>query len=143
MKNNLPATFGGVAQTILSILCTIGKRIDFVCDVYQSPSLKDNEHEKRGLTDVNIKITGADQKWPKYLQKALHSSNFKKEFLLFLAHEWGDERYADIVDGHEIYIGKEMECYMIRSENNYIVKSLVPQLESQHEEADTRIIWSV
>ena len=60
--------------------------------------------------------------------------------MLFLANYRGDERYAGIVDGHKIYIGIEMECYIIRSGNNYIVKSLVQQLESPHGEADTRII---
>ena len=64
----------------------MGKYVDLVCYVYQSPSIKDHEREKRGLTDVNFKITGADQKWPKDFQKALHSSNFKKEFLLFLSN---------------------------------------------------------
>ena len=44
--DDLPATYDGIAKTIWSILCGLVKQVDFVCDVYYSPSIKDHEIEK-------------------------------------------------------------------------------------------------
>ena len=62
---NLPTTYGEIAQMILSRLCEMAHRIDLVCDTYQTPSIKDTEHSRRGGSDAVYTITGPQQKRPK------------------------------------------------------------------------------
>ena len=38
---NVPATFKALAKLILQKLVSMGQRVDFVCDIYVSPSIKD------------------------------------------------------------------------------------------------------
>ena len=45
---DVPATFGEIANLILSKLCAMSSRVDLVCDTYQFPFIKDTERGRRG-----------------------------------------------------------------------------------------------
>ena len=51
---NLTATFGGIAKIVLKRLLGIAKRVNSVCDVYKSPSIKDIEWDMRESTCTDI-----------------------------------------------------------------------------------------
>ena len=65
---------------LLKMLCQMSKRVDFICDTYQTPSIKDAERTLRkeaDHTDTVYVITGAQQTRPKNWQEALKWSSFK------------------------------------------------------------------
>ena len=61
---NVPATFGQLAILILNKVLDYAARVDFVCDRYESPSIKGIEHELHGShqAEAEFNITGPDQK---------------------------------------------------------------------------------
>ena len=58
-----------------------------------------------------FKITGAEQICTKDFQKAMKSCNFKSSLLRFLADEWRNQAYLDIIKGHILYVGIEGKAY--------------------------------
>ena len=136
-----PQSYGKLAELLLQRLCSMSQRIDFVCDTYISPSLKDTERRRRSGTETTFKITGPDQRCPRDLNQALKSSSFKTEFVHFLADEWTKEPYAAILVGHKLYLALESVCYKYEVINAAIVRDEMPTYASQHEEADTRMIF--
>ena len=83
----------------------MGSEVHFVCDTYQSPSIKDLEREERaGKSSMSVIIGGPAQKL-KDFNDGLSFSQFRTSFLLFLVEEWSKNSYHKIIDGHKIYVG--------------------------------------
>lgn len=80
---NVPNTYGDIAKFIPSRSLAFRKRVDFVCDSYKNPSIKDIEHGIRGSgckpTSNKFIISGPEQKRPSDFNAALNSANFKVE----------------------------------------------------------------
>lgn len=139
---NLPATFGGIAMTVLKQACCNAKVIHIVCDSYpDGPSIKDSERELRGITQVPYKITGPSQKRPTDLGSAMQSSAFKRELLRFLKEEWSSQAYASTLDGHDLYFASEQDCILYTVVDGRLTTEKIHELECEHEEADTRMIF--
>ncbi len=125
---NLPSTFGGMAATILKQACIAAKVVHLVSDTYPGgPSIKDFEHDLRGDSGAGYRITGPSQK------KTCRPQQCLPLFKVF-RNEWASQTYAM---SHELYFALEQECH------HYVVEdgSLVQELRSEHEEADTRLIF--
>ena len=105
---SIAPTYGAIAKDIMVNLCRKAKRVDFVCDTYKSPSIKDIERGRRGNLggEISLIVQGPEQHRPKDFQQALRN-NFKKSLLCFLVKEWEDDSYASVLHGHEIYFGLE------------------------------------
>ena len=139
---NIPQTFGAISSMILHQLCAMSPRVDFVCDTYITPSIKELEHTRRGSEEeLSFSVTGADQKRPKDWQHALNSPSFKTAFFRFLSVDWQNESHADVLRHHEVYLAVEDKCYRFTEMNGLVNREDVPQLKCQHEEADTRLIY--
>ena len=138
---NVPVTFGEIASSILQILCGMSERVDMICDVYRSPSIKDLEHCRRSSDDAAYSITGPDQRRPKDWQKALKSANFKTAFLNFLAQEWTANADVSKLAGHHIYLAVEEVCHLYTVHQCSVFHEEVADLACSHEEADTRIVF--
>ncbi len=139
---NLPSTFGGMAATILKQACVAAKVVHLVSDTYpDGPSIKDFEHDLRGDSGTGYRITGPSQKRPADLSDAFRSSKFKRKLLAFLRDEWASQTYAPILEGHELYFALEQECHHYVVEDGTVRRTLVQELRSEHEEADTRLIF--
>ena len=110
--SSLPATYGGLAKTILSKACSFASQVHLVCDTYgEGPSIKGQEHEKRGDSHTIHRITGPSQRTPADFRRGLQLSTFKTELLNFLAREWMSSDYASILEGHEVYFGMDQICF--------------------------------
>ena len=89
----IPTTFKELACKVLGILVNMDNnentsRIDFVCDQYIIPSIKDSERECRGTTgSVRVQIGFAHQKCPKQWNKYLQTGENKNELVQFLHGE--------------------------------------------------------
>ena len=139
---NLPSTFGGLALTILKNTLSNARVVHVVCDTYpDKPSIKDSEHDSRGHSELPYRITGSDEKRPTDLEKALRSSVFKRELLMFLKEEWTSEIYAPYFAGHRFYFETGYECFLYTTHDGIVHRTQVHELNSTHEEADTRIIF--
>ena len=138
---NLPVTFGEVASLILQILCGMSERVDMICDVYRSPSIKDLEHSRRSADDTAYSITGPGQQRPKEWQKALKSATFKSAFLKFLAQEWAANADSNTLAGHHVYLAVDDVCHHYTVQQGIVLHEEVADLACAHEEADTRIVF--
>ena len=136
LSKHLHATYGALAYHILSQIC-IAKRVDFVCDTYPTPCIKDEEQGKRGIQNLNIVITGPKQKRPKDFKSALESRTFKKDFLQFLAEEWSKDEYKDLLKECTVYVNYNNICIQLTGNENGVETTAVPELRNTHDEADT------
>ena len=73
--HNLEPAYGGIAKKILRSLCRKAKRVDFVCDTYERPSIKDIERCARGnvRSEFNICCTrpraASSKRFPASIEK--------------------------------------------------------------------------
>ena len=137
---NLPSTYGGLARSILvQVVALCSKEVHLISDDYQSVSLKDVERGRRGNDASHYLITGPEQKRPSDLKKALKSSSFKKELPKFLAQEWRDPTYAQLLGTCRIYLDIPNEVLLFRVTHECVEVESVEALISNHVEADTKI----
>ena len=87
------------------------------------------------------KITRPLQRRPADFGNALRSKEFKRELLSFLKDEWLNPAYASILEGHSFYFATESNCYLYIAPDEHVQRQEIPELESNHEEADTRLIF--
>ncbi len=139
LLKDLPTTYGSLVEHILKKIC-IAKRVDFVCDTYPSPSIKDEETQQRGDDDVQIVIHGAKQKRPKDMTIALKSARFKKDLLSFITEEWRADKYSKIVKDSTVYINCNNECKKLEARNWKIICNDVQELRNSHAEGDTLVV---
>jgi hypothetical protein len=137
---NPAVTFGGIAWQLLRYLCSMSKRVDLVCDTY-TEDIKDLERTRRGAVETEYQITGPEQTRPKEWSETLKSASFKTAFFRFLLVEWKDDRYGELLSGHEVYVGVEDQCVKFASHGGRVLCEDVPCYINQHIEADTRIIF--
>lgn len=141
MPGNLPPTYGGLARSILlQSLRTPAKSVHILFDDYPQPSIKDTERNRRGADCRTFVITGPEQRRvPRDLNDALNSRSFKKQLPQFLAKEWQDPCYVDILGHHEVILDVPGECYRFKVQEGVIERTAVQSLINDHEESDTKI----
>ncbi len=114
-----------------------------MCDCYpDKPTIKDLEYATQagGENETSFTITGPEQKRPKEFQSLLDTGKYKKSLLNFLAEEWQKPIYSNIIGECHLYIGLQDKAWLYKVHGDVIIRVEVPQLECQHEEADTRIM---
>ena len=144
-----PATFGELAQqvftTITKSLTTPRCRVDFVIDRYPLVSIKTDERLRRLREHgcIRVHILSASQKIPIQWKKFLSNSQNKENLLHFLVQEWSSRPYAAtrLSAGGSLFVTDGMTCYQLTcNRDGQLLKQVVPELKSSHEEADTRLI---
>ncbi len=144
---NLPPTFKGIAQNILSIVCrTSAKEVHLVTDRYDIPSIKGMEQKKRETSNsipVAYLVSGPDQTRPKEFNKALSSSTFKTALLEFLRDEWKKDSYCELLKHKTLFYPVKEKCYMYTVISGHMDRQECPELCSDHIEADTRIVQHI
>ena len=138
----IPTTFKELARKVLGILVNMDNnentsRIDFVCDQYIIPSIKDSERERRGRTgSVRVQIGSAYQKCPKQWNRYLQSGENKNELIEFLHGEWTSQGYVHFLQGKQLYTTCGSLCYRLQVVDGTVEDIIVPEVQSPHEEAD-------
>ena len=138
---NLPPTYGGLARSILmQCVKSEAKFIHVVFDDYRQPSIKETERDLRGTDNRTFVITGPEQRRvPRDLKDSLTSRSFKRQLPLFLATEWKNPIYAEIIKNKEIILDVPGECYSFKVQDGVVHRCEVKELQNNHEEADTKI----
>ena len=142
----LPATYGGIATSILERILSTSTEVHFVCDTYsEQPSIKDLEHVAREstVTDIEYLISGPEQKRSKDFQSQLKSPRFKRALLHFPAEEWKKQDHAKRIAGHKLYLGLEDKAWLYTARGDKVIRQDITELSCSHEEADTRMVWHV
>ena len=104
----------------------MSERVDVICDIYGSPTVKDIEHARRS-DETSYTITGPEQQRPKDWQKALLSASGKTSFLRFLAKQWTQHSDIKVLAGHGVYLAIDEECH-----HYAVVGSLISNGKYQH-----------
>ena len=111
-------------------------RADFVLDTYPTESIKNGERQRRAAQGVSTMmiINGSQQlprQWKKYLSSGLNKNNLAD----FLFKDWSQQRSRVT-----LYITHGSLCRVIQSTCDLLTSTVVPELETDHEEADTRLM---
>lgn len=140
-----PMTFGELAAYILKRLVSMATTLDsdavhFVTDCYPPVSIKNAERGKRAMTGVQkIKIFGPQQPVPTQWKKFL-SDGANKEALVNFLHESWCRTSPDHLKNVTVYLAHSKECHSFKATGGKLEVNIVPQLASNHEEADTRLL---
>ena len=145
LQATIPAggTFGCLAEQILNGITygiIPGGRVDFVSDQYPHDSIKSLERQKRGSSGMLlVTITAAEQRLPTW-KKFMAASPNKVSLISFLINQWKMPRYAQLLKGKSLYVTLADKCERLTStDGTTVVAEVVAELQSQQEEADTRL----
>lgn len=137
--NNNVSTFADVATATHNMICKEAKkstRVDIVFDIYEEMSIKTAERMNRGeeqsLPPRTIAPTQIVRQWTHFLKQV----NNKSSLIEFLVREWQKAKYTDKLLGKELFVTHLQNCWKIRGGHC----EEVPDLFSQHEEADGRLL---
>lgn len=141
---NIPNTFGELAIDVIKYIVNLSinykcKNVHFVTDNYPSISIKNSERERR--SDGNgavINIRSPCQKLPKQFKKFLTNGQNKEALIHFIYEQW-PVLDATLLKGQTVFISHGHMCHVIQPENESLAVKEVPELISDHEEADTRM----
>lgn len=142
-KAKIPATFGQLTEVILNRLISIAKqfnatRVDLVGDRYDDISIKGLERVRRAQSGQQYKIMSPDQKVPVLWKRFLSSGKNKQALQVFLA-----ENLAQTPGDLELTVVVALTSSVQRLQllpNKPTAVSQLPDLTSDHEEADTRLV---
>ena len=103
-------------------------QVHLVCDIYNTPSIKDAEKQRRVSDDMVFSMTGPDQHRPKDWQSALKFSSLKVAFMRYLATEWMKSSYAEMISLHEVYLALDNACHFFTAVDGdrWRCKRLIP-----------------
>ena len=135
----LPGTFGELAQLIFRCLPK-SSHVHFVTDSYHSQSIKDHERSRRGTSSTYV-IGGRQTKMPRDFSAFLSNASNKKQLIKFLLLEWQQARYASALYRRTVFfVCEELVSALTSNDGLAVSVSVVPELNSTQEEADTRIV---
>ena len=142
---DVPATFGTIARFLLiKAFAQKGKNKHLVFEKAVSPSIKDCERDSRSGYEERCsqyQITGPNQRRPSNWLNALRFDQFKVTLNSFLVSAWEDNSLTEIFQGKCLYVNNGDICYCFREENGQVTRTLIPELTSSHEEADSKMIF--
>ena len=132
-------TFAEVAHMLFTAVLNVSRgssRVDVVFDVYNQVSIKEAERIKRN-SDGGIKITNI-MAGHRVLQwrRLLSCGVSKMKLIRFITEEWKSESFRRLLQNKVLFVTWDDICYKISQQ---IVVN-VEELQSTHEEADTRLL---
>ena len=142
-------TFGEFADSTFTYLVKLALkwnavRLDFVADRYPEISIKNVERARRAAQGVQkVHILNKNQSLPKQWKKYMSSGENKESLVAFLADHWSTYYSSELNSLQCMYVTSKTKCHLLTpgvSQTDPIQRQDVPELESDHEEADTRLL---
>ena len=143
-------TFGELCDAILYSILKLARewkatRIDFVADRYPAISIKNPERARRaGNAGVQkVHVFSKDQNVPKQWKKFLSLGENKESLISFLCEHWRSYTSSRLGNLAVLYATSKEKCYSFSrgiADECLVVCNEVLELESNHEEADTRLL---
>ena len=121
-----------------------GEEIHFIFDKTVCPSIKDIERTSRERNDtLTYRITGPFQKRPTDWLKAMKIDSFKKSLVQYLTESWKNHDLATYLGNKTLYANCENKVYAYKVKDSKLIVTEEDRLYSDHEEADSRMIFHV
>ena len=151
---NVPELYGELSTKILEMITKNIKldRVDLIFDTYpDGPSIKDYEHKLRHSVRENYTIRSGLQKRAQPFHKQLINITFKQKFVEFLINDWAsDTKVSYLRDNNKnltLFVNYD-KCYQYKAVHSTrgsydMVRTVFPELCSNHMEADTKVILHV
>ena len=144
LQYNLLSTFGRVVKVILSnIMKTKGNVTHFIFNKWISPSTSIQVH----LTTTSIQVTDSSQKgpsnWLEAMLEAMTNTSFEISLNKFLVEYSNYNLLVDLTGEKILYANCGDTCYKFQVALNCPVCSNEARLYSNHEEADSCILFPV
>ncbi|XP_028408501.1 uncharacterized protein LOC114531057 [Dendronephthya gigantea] len=142
-------TFGDFADSVFRFLIKLAHdcralRLDFVADRYLALSIKNTERVRRATEGVQrVHIYSQEQNIPKQWKKFLSSGENKEALLEFFIKHWKSYKSSKLASVSVLYATSKDKCYIYRPGRNGddpVRTASFPPLDSNHEEADTRLL---
>eukprot|EP00794_Sanderia_malayensis_P020967 gene20967-biopygen15473 len=126
-------TIRDLASRVLAMVPSRYTHVYIVCDTYKDASIKGHEREARGVSERYV-ITSPNMKVPYDFSSFLRNGD-NKAMLFDLIQRAIEEGKSDL-QGKTIFFSNEKNCTQVL-ENEVV---MIESLESNHEEADTKLI---
>ncbi|CAB4002634.1 Hypothetical predicted protein [Paramuricea clavata] len=147
---NIPETFGQLADVILKNVIDIAvynksQRVDFVTDRYPTVNTKNAERLHRAASGIYaVSILSDQQKVPKQWKKFMSVGSNKERLVEFLVQQWRNVR-CSALQSTQLFVTNKEKCYHYYPNADAVTVEEVPELECDHEEADTKMFvqWSM
>ena len=146
LKSGGASTFGELADKHFSLITApfsyqSCSRVDVVFDQYMATSIKAGERTKRGAsTALEVKIQNSSTPMPKQWAKYISNPQNKINLGNFLADSWREMAEAQLQIGQTVVLGggftNSQKAFKVTKGHCEDVSPL----ESDHEEADTRLL---
>ena len=137
--------FADATFALLRLACqSKAARLDFVADMYPEISIKNTERSRRAAQGVQIiHILNKNQNVPKQWRQFMSSGENKESLVAFLLEYWSTYETSKLNKLECMYITTKDKCYVLvpgSSPQAILLHQKVRELESNHEEADTRLL---
>lgn len=142
-------TFSDFADATFALLVRLAceskaARLDFVAERYPKISIKNTEWSRRAAQGVEIvRILNKNQNVPKQWRKFMSSGEKKDSLVAFLCEYWSTYETSKLNNLECMYITTKDKCYLLvagSSPQAILQRQEIRELESNHEEADTRLL---
>ena len=131
----LKSTYSEFAVRLLKYILSNGsqsKRSGVVFDLYENNSIKDVERNRRSSGELSVQTFC--QTWK--LRSGVYFCH-KNKLVDFIVKQWISN--SSLIDGKILTVTNDMEAYKKTSSDCI----LIPELESNHKEADSRMMFHV
>ena len=113
--------------------------MDFVTDRYPAVSIKNAERLHRAASGTHtVSILGDQQKVPKQWKKFLSVGSNKERLVECLVQHWRNVP-CSALQSTQLFATNKEKCYHYYCNGDSVTVEEVPELECDHEEADTRM----
>ena len=89
---------------------------------------------------IKLLIGGPKTKKPVDWKQFLKNSDNKKRFIEILLEVWSSKRFASKLNGKKLTLICEGKAIQLSTMNNDVTSTYIPEIESDQEETDTRVI---
>ena len=143
----VPSTFGEISHVLLSQMLSLAQyhnvsRVDFVADRYPEISIKNDERSNRAAGgSTRVSLYGKNQSTPAQWKKFLSNGENKESLICFIVDCWKELKSEDLL-GVTLYATSGRTCFKFVpcTVSDVVEAVVVSELESDHEEADTRVL---
>lgn len=135
---DLPGTFKEISERTFDMMSKC-KIVIFSTDMYKALSVKTMERVRRG-TSNKLLVGGPKTKKPVEWKEFLKNSDNKMRFIEILLEVWSSKQFATRLESKEVTLICEGKAYKLSYGNNEVTKTALPEIESDQEETDTRVI---
>ena len=131
-----PNTFKELSIKFLNDIPQQYDTVYVACDTYSDASIKRDERKSRGVSDKFV-IRSPNVRVPAEFQKFLNNGDNKERLFEIIEQVWSENKH--LLGDRVIFFARSNQCTKI----NQSECSVVEEFASNHEEADTKVVYLV